>query len=81
MTPDTSAFGSCSTKLNGEFFVFGGKGSSQIKQVIFLKSQNYQLKEFKVERVFQSVVVFLLLHAESGPNDHREDAFHFILDQ
>ena len=37
MGPDTSAYGSCSAKLNGELFVFGGNDSSQAKQVIFLQ--------------------------------------------
>ena len=36
MGPDTSARSSCSATLNGEMFVFGGNGSSQNKQVIFL---------------------------------------------
>ena len=31
---DTSAYRSCSAKLNGELFVFGGDGNSQNKQVI-----------------------------------------------
>ena len=32
----------------------------------------------KVGRVFPMVVVSILPHAEFGPNDHREDAPHFI---
>ena len=36
MGPDTSAYYSCSATLNGELFVFGGEGSGQNKQVIFL---------------------------------------------
>ena len=36
MGPDTSVYHSCSATLNGELFVFGGYGSSQNKQVIFL---------------------------------------------
>ena len=31
----------------------------------------------KVGCVFPMVVVSILLHAEFGPNDHREDASHF----
>ena len=34
--PDTTAYESCSAMLNGELFVFGGSGSSQNKQVIFI---------------------------------------------
>ena len=37
--PDTTAYESCSAMLNGELFVFGGSGSSQNKQVIFLQLQ------------------------------------------
>ena len=33
MGPNTSAYISCSAKLNGEMFVFGGRGSSYNKQV------------------------------------------------
>ena len=33
MGPNTSVFYSCSAKLNGEMFVFGGEGSSQTTQV------------------------------------------------
>ena len=32
----------------------------------------------KLGRVFPMVVVSILPHAEFGPNDHREDAPHFI---
>ena len=40
MGPDTSAYKSCSAKLNGELFVFGGEGSSKNKQVIFHQLEN-----------------------------------------
>jgi len=33
---------------------------------------------YKVGSVFPMVVVSILLHAEFGPNDHSEDAPHFI---
>ena len=33
---------------------------------------------FKVGCVFRIVVVSILFHPESGSNDHREDALHFI---
>ena len=33
----------------------------------------------KVGCVYAMVIVSILPHAEFGPNDHREDAFHFIL--
>ena len=36
MGPDTSAYGSCSATLKGELFVFGGQGSSNNKQVVFI---------------------------------------------
>ena len=36
MGPNTSAYHSCSAKLNDELFVFGGDGSSNEKQVILL---------------------------------------------
>ena len=36
MGPDTSADRSCSATLNGELFVFGGSGSSNTKQVVFI---------------------------------------------
>ena len=39
---------------------------------------NY-LRLFKVGCVFPMVVVSILPHAEIGPNDHREDALHFIV--
>ena len=35
--------------------------------------------ENKVGCVFPMVVVSILPHTEFGPNDHREDASHFIL--
>ena len=51
MGPDTSARSSCSATLNGEMFVFGGNGSSQNKQVIFLNIK----KEFRLTIHFRSV--------------------------
>ena len=40
------------------------------------KRAKYDRKCYQVGRVFP-MVVFILLHAEFGPNDHREDASHF----
>ena len=34
MGPNTIAYCSCSAKLNGEMFVFGGLGSTYYKQVL-----------------------------------------------
>ena len=34
MGPDTGVRSSCSAKLNGELFVFGGSGSNNNKQVV-----------------------------------------------
>ena len=34
--------------------------------------------EYKVRCVFLMIGVSILLHAEIGRNDHREDALHFI---
>ena len=53
----------------------------------FLGSPNGQFNYFnylvknKVECVFPMVIVSMLLHAEFGPNDHREDAPYFRSDQ
>ena len=49
MGPDTSAYQSCSAKLNGELFVFGGNGSSQNKQVIFHDPENI-VKQFNSDQ-------------------------------
>ena len=39
MGPDTSVDFSSSATLNGEFYVFGGRGSTFNKQVIFLNKK------------------------------------------
>ena len=39
MGPNTIAVYACSAKLNGEMFVFGGRGSSYNKQVIRIQQQ------------------------------------------
>ena len=40
MGPNTSAYYSCSAKLNGAMFVFGGSGSSQNTQVKSIHTKN-----------------------------------------
>ena len=45
MGPNTSAYLSCAARLNGELFVFGGSGSSNEKQVTFLKYLNDLVKQ------------------------------------
>ena len=40
MGPNTSAYLSCSAKLNGEMFVFGGSGSSRNTQVKSFHTKN-----------------------------------------
>ena len=44
MGPNTSAYMSCSAKLNGEMFVFGGSGSSQNTQVESIHTKKTSLK-------------------------------------
>ena len=47
--------------------------------MIFRGEKSYSGKIiYKVGCVFPMVIVSILPHAEFGPNDHREDAPHFI---
>ena len=39
---------------------------------------NIESRSYKVGCVFPMVVVSMLPHADFGPNDHRDDALHFI---
>ena len=46
---DTSAYRSCSAKLNGELYVVGGDGNSQNKQVILHEIEN-KVKQFNSDQ-------------------------------
>ena len=66
MGPNTSAYCSCAATLNGELFVFGGDGSSNEKQVIFINQkrslQTYHLRSVKLLIVHWNVLVNSQMH-------------------
>ena len=51
MGPDTSAHYSCSATLNGEFFVFGGSETSQIKQVMNLEKKTNFNNRIQISKI------------------------------
>ena len=58
--------------------LFEAKRSIKIVAKMMCTRIPAMLMDSKVGCVFPMIVVSLLLHADYGRNDHRENAFHFI---